>query len=457
MSRQPSTTLSHPHRSRRRLRIVFVLLLLLLLGGVGYWWFFLRLAVVSRQELPGDTGILFSAWNMGYPALLGEKSSRAGSETVHWLDDHGLRQTGNVGPYYPGMFRLSPHRNIAARVEPHTIDRQQVILTSDDGQSHTITHRNTYYNTIRWVADDGSYCTCDDRLFDAQGRRISIPAGFRPTNFLCADPRYLALESNFQGWATRPYREKLLIYDRMAKRFIATPRYKWRGMRGMVFQSGDRFLAVPEMGEAIVFTSTRIIGRFGAPYAEWRWGEDGSAWGIIWKKSQFLVWRKGDCHLEVFPRLPAYAPEVGDLTNAGRDTISLYWISAPANLAVWSDGEYIAISETVPISPLRKQLMKQWVRHASQPAVMNYRRVTLYRRGRYAGSYRLPLESGSLMYVKGRFIRVTRPGPPPGTGAFITTGSRIYQEHLAFTVDGKHLAWLLQEGGKLHLTVFAVR
>jgi hypothetical protein len=434
--------------------------LLFLIGMAGYWWLYLRFTVVSRQQFPEDAGILFSAWNIGYPALLGEKTVATGSETVHWLDEECLPQSENVGPYYIGsMFRVSPHRKTIARLNnPSTILSEVTLVPSGAKRPRTITHRKTHYNAVRWVADDGSFCTGDERLFDAQGRRVPIPQGFRPTRFLCADSRYLALESNFLGWSTRPHRDRLLVYDSTEKRFVATPLYMWRHHRGMVYHSGDRFLAVPENGEAIVFTADKVLGHFGTPSTQWRWGEDGSAWANINKTPKILIWRKGTCRLIPFPRVPAIDPGACGMTSTGRETLPLAWNSSPGVLAVWGDGQYTAISETVPLTPLQKKILLQWIRHFPRTLTMNYRRVTLYRNGHRVGSSRLPLQTGVMTYRKGPSppSAMASPGRRPLPGYFLTKGGSAFMEHLAFTADGKHLAWLLRDGDTLRITVFAV-
>lgn len=455
MSRQTSTNLTHPHRSRRRLRVVFVLILFLLIGAVGYWWLFLRFTVVSRQQFPIDTGILFSALNIGYPAVMGEKTELAGSEKVHWLDDCCRLRPENIGPCYFERFYVSPHRKTIARLENATAGQSKVVLTPfGAGDPRTISHQKTYSNSLRWVADDGSLCIENDRLFDAQGRPIVVTPGCRPTHFLCADSRFIALECNVFNWSTRPYRDRLLIYDRTVKHLVATPLYTWRYADGMVFHSDDRFLAVPDCGEAMVFTTDKVLARFGTAATQWQWSEDGSAWANIKKTPKILVWRKGTCRLIPFPKVPAIDPGKRGLTYVGRNSLHLVWSSFPSHIAVWGDGKLVAVSETVPSSSLRKRILMEWIQRFPRRITMNYRRMTLYQNDRRVGSHQLPLRSGAIEYQQGT---ATAMASPQSRGSFIQYMPVPYREHLAFTADGKHLAWLLEDNGKLQVTVFAAR
>jgi hypothetical protein len=263
----------------------------------------------------------------------------------------------------------------------------------------------------------------------------------------------VALICDVFNWATRSYRDRLLIYDRTAKRFVATPLYMKRYEHGMVFHSGGRFLAVPDRGEAIVFTTDKVLGHFGTPSTQWRWGEDGSAWLFSFKTPKILVWRKGACRLIPFPRVPARDVAARGITHTNRWSMLPGGTFVPGHLAVWGDGKYIAVSETVSSSSLRRRFLMEWIQRFPGTSTLNFRRVTLYRNGHRVGSHRLPLRSGSVMYQKGIF---TAMATPRRRGSFIQFTSAPYLEHLAFTADGKHLSWLLQDNGKLNMTVFAV-
>ena len=165
----------------------------------------------------------------------------------------------------------------------------------------------------------------------------------------------------------------------------------------------------------------------------WLLSEDGTVWKETGRKLQVFKWRSGK------PALAAMA------TPIVPDEHVLDFPCAPQRsvAALWGDGRYIAVADTHPLLP--KSLIPVALKAAAlikqdDKLPFERRRLTLYRNGKKVGTYSVNLKPSGAKYP-----------------AMFSTPVPQYFEHIAFSRDGKYLAWCIDAGwGWLEL-VFKVQ
>ena len=290
------------------------------------------------------------------------------------------------------------------------------------------------FGSLQCVADDGKMLLSDGWSRTSVANSTGIRPGHlkgAPSDFYSMDPRYVVLRSN-------DYAGGLNIYDLETARVIA--RYDDSSEVGILFHAGDRFLLVPREGPAKIFADGQWREHFGDYGTLWRWGEDGSVWTMEGQSLKILHWRDATPTWDTLTVTGNVDDRVGEMQVAGIRTNASYtfWHYGPAWAAVWGDGQLLARTETLPAPGHHGDEMRQ---------------LSLYRGDTFLGSYQLPLYDNKRGIDAMKSMSGIGPTfhPRKDKDAYPTA---YYQEHLAFTRDGKFLAWMVVNGqGRLMRTV----
>jgi len=300
-----------------------------------------------------------------------------------------------------------------------------------------------------------------NRCYYENGRRmVTLPPGYRfLQNFQCQDPDYLPLAGPHRRHPDRP--GVLGVYDLRKHTIISLGQTSPGGNNGIIFHRNGRFLLnygtpiIIDPGPRIVpyqppkaFTAGRQLWD-----ADWCWGEDSTIWMVDGATAFVLDWRHGSpvfralpCQASPDPRIKASAFQ---WVNPGTATTHDRQASG---VAVWGDGRLVACVRTQPAlpQPIARLCDKTtWAKGIPREV----RELVLYRDGRRAGWYRLPLDltvkslPDPMQYFSIPSIRGFKPKPPPLI---------LAREHLAFTKDGTRLAWVVETAKGKRIYVFKV-
>ncbi|MHB0938771.1 MAG: hypothetical protein ACYC6A_20430 [Armatimonadota bacterium] len=226
-------------------------------------------------------------------------------------------------------------------------------------------------------------------------------------SFTCSDPRYIPIVHGVNQWTPvgTPRYNKLAtyaLYDTQTRREIALPPYAapW-----IVLVRDEYFIFIQQTGKALVVE--RATGK------QRRLGSSGSTWHVtnngetcwtdgLWRKKHFAVlhWKTGAPKLE-YTRIPVVVDP-----------------AAHYNTTFRRDGELAATAGSRPTTN-------------DVNALAGRRTLTLYRHGRRAGTFAVRYHGQSTLDYTA--------------------------ERLAFSPDGRTLAWLLDTGdGNRSLYAFKV-
>ncbi len=463
----------------------WLLLTLALLGGAAGVWLRPGLRPVTARALSAQTDFIFSVGGRGYPMLqavptkpytpasVWRRSIPSVPCRVHWLGDDGRPRDPQLDCDWH-MESIPWNQQYVSPLREVVLWQKGGACTLDwrDGRRRVFPAAQVSHRFIRAMAPsaDGAYLDYDGgRFFNADRKRVPLPAGYSTLLTLrSADPRYVVVTDR---------KNDIGIFDLQTRHLIAT--LKSYGTRGMLFHHGARFLLVTTTGSALVLERGKTIyTRHGAPH-NWRWGEDGTAWQLDSRSIRVLQWKAGPCRFTKLPvalRADARVQPWGTGNNDGYPwmyfgrSLTGSVSSASTSTAVWGDGRYVATAETVRLRPAaaarKLERLARLVR-IRRAVPREARRLTLYRDGKPAGHYTVPIDPIAL-----------RPLPSPaalssiigiathGTTLTLTTGTgKTYtysrygncREHLAFTGDGKHLSWLVFTGKEVRHVVFKVR
>ncbi|OPZ85112.1 MAG: hypothetical protein BWY76_01548 [bacterium ADurb.Bin429] len=301
--------------------------------------------------------------------------------------------------------------------------------------------RRQWHTRDRYVApygltDNGVVFASFGRIIYPGGREAKVALPNWSSNgctYDCADPRYIAVDDG--GKLT------LVEVTKSPPALLKIPvdnRPGWI-VPGMVFVHGTRILTVPSSGEATVMEKGMVLatlGEFGLTEctvsSRWWWGEDGT----VWERSSddtyhLLQWRTGRPRLTALRGPATLDDSVDDYTPLPfllTDRAIALQPYAPA-LAAWGDERLVATTETTLRIPERLEKLVRRLFGALPPSE-HFRVLTLTRDGKRVGTY------------------TARMGKP------MTNRLALYQEHLAFTEDGRHLSWVLESARGVEVYVF---
>ncbi|HOS42587.1 MAG TPA: hypothetical protein PK794_02760, partial [Armatimonadota bacterium] len=339
--------------------------------------------------------------------------------------------------------RVSPQRRVFVSMDETDPGIHAVAERAANGRlTRRQSHARARYVAPYGLTDRGVIFTAFARFIYPDGREATVTTlpnwSSDGCTYDCADPRYLAVDG---GGA-------LTLFDvtRRPPTPVTLPvrsTAPWHAP-GMVFTHGARLLIVPNFGEATVLEKGTVLATLGTGVgiggsSRWWWGEDGTVWERTDTGTYHLLhWRTGA------PRLaPLRGPATTDagVMDFAPDPLFFHTSAAmppqphaPA-LAAWGEGRLLATAETVrPIPERLTKLLHRLFGAAPRPDI--FRVLTLYRDGKPAGTF------------------VARLGQPM-TSSLGLYHLALYQEHLAFTGDGTHLAWVLESAQGVAVYVFA--
>ena len=438
------------HPRRRLPRWAWALILLLLPAGGWFLADGLRLRPMTARTIPSNCSLHFSMNGCGYPAVEGptDKGKGVYDFTARWLDDDG-RPRGGPFVLHSGKWAVSPERTAVAYTTPMG-GRTEVGVAWRDGRRALLELPRRVPKLLA-ASDDGRFH--DGReLFDLRGEAVVTPP--EPLEFAAwvqsVDPRYVIL----RHWRQSP--ADLIFFDTVSgKRLWTTTRSARQA--GIVFHAGNDFLLVPRVGLAQRFTADAPSGSMGTASGNplpWWWGEDGTVWTIYPGAVQVLDWQQGALLLRALPVTAVEDPRIRRLENRADSDSRWYAFPPPPyapspGLAVWGGGRLVATAESQSIWPSA-------FRRPLQPVINRYRRLqrerrvlTLYRDGRKAGRFAIPLDPHAPLET-GRLVSVTR-----GSGSGVIPPV-IAREHIAFNKDGTRLAWVVETVKGKSIYVFRV-
>jgi len=235
---------------------------------------------------------------------------------------------------------------------------------------------------------------------------------------------------------------------------------------GIVFHHGNRFLIAVAKGRIQVFENGKRLRIFGTKNTVWQWGEDGTVWAVMGTRANVIAWHAGDCRL-VAPKVAVPSdPQVSFLSNTdynNQSTRSIEIIFQVAggsyygiigrpgitynpSVAVWGDGKVMACTKTIPLWP---QMLEPLITSLEKRSVLHNtprqgRQLILYRNGWRIGSYTVRLDPTVQFPVPA--VAFPTPSPIP----------QVTHEHLAFTGDGRYLAWVIETVKGKTMYVFKV-
>jgi len=164
----------------------------------------------------------------------------------------------------------------------------------------------------------------------------------------------------------------------------------------------------------------------------WLFSEDGTVWKETGGKLHVLQWRSGKPTVTKIATPIVSDEHVLDFSRLPRRSVS----------ALWGDGRCIAVAETLPVIPkslwpVARKTATLINKHDSFP--LERRWLTLYRDDKKIGTYSINLKPSGVKYP------------------FWIMISPQYTEHLAFSRDGKYLAWCIDAGWGWQELVFKVQ
>ena len=430
MSPQPI----HPARTRHRRRLLVIFFIMgLLAGGWAWRMHAIRgdLRLVTHRVLPRGCRLLFSANNLGYPALQSTIPRRHEEFAAHWLDDQcrvGRRATDKTQSY---NIIVSPARGSVIWTGELLAKGQQVHLVGREGRRRDLLFSFNHNFFAKSVTNDGSlFAISADGYFTADGKPARIP-GFGTCwsierGWQSADPNILPLHDDRH--------ENLVLYDRAQGRVLYTIPERDNTGRGIIFTQDRRLVVVPSSGIVHVFENGKQLASFGNGVFQWIWGEDGTVWNLY--DYRLLQWRSGK------PRLVSHHIPINFDPDFYHPTELTYaepgdWqptFTGEAWAALWGDDALGATVETVPLIPMPLMTAMAWIQSKTKwqfDTRLIGRQLTLYRNGKPAGR-----------------IAIRPPRP---------TKHSPYGEHLAFTRDGKYLAWVIACGERVEIYAFRIR
>ena len=375
-------------------RWLLVLILLLCGGAVAVYLNYAPGLAVAGEYVPSK---LYGTLG-GYPVL-----DQNGS-LVTWLDGQGhpLEVRQRVGN---DSLALSPNGSIAVMMKGQSGKQAGVTVCRRDGKTIHITRLPFRGHGVR--VNDAGYVwetAMRGHFLAPSGKVLADPAlhDLTPAATLCADPGLLPC------WSGTP-RLSFHLYDPARQRFVLRQNIRpGEGIPTAVFTSGARILTVTaNEGCARVYESGQLLAEFPCAY-NWQVGDDGSVWYCENGKAFILQWRRE------IPQL---------ITRPAGDGM----------MTVWGDGAYLAHASILQRARLR-QVFARVARLFGQklPQPYGYRMVTLYRGWRKCGRFALP-EDG-------------RPAVPAAE----------FDQTLAFSKDGRYLAWQHTDGKAIELHTFHV-
>jgi len=421
----------------RRWLWLALLIIPVALLGLGVWWSVFHLRPLVARALPDNDVLVCNA--DGYPVLEDylDPSFRQRIDSYMW---NRPRKTvwldASCRPGRPvdgGEIRaISPTGDCLARLDRWgsrgdgsgagsvVIEDRRGELTRAPAKSlpgdlfHDILlGKARSYPQLR-VLDNRCTIVLGERssLRDRQGRvLLSFDSNDYKTqfaNFPCSDSRYVPLVHGPNLWTMDIPRfiidAKYVLYDTLTGKEITLPQFPYNTQ--MVLVREDCFIYIPPSGQAVVVDRTsEKTRRLAASWSTWHVANGGeTCWADEMRDKRHLAmlqWKTGKPTMR-YTRIPKPAGDV-IFTAALRD-----------------GGELAATAISRPV-----------IAKASDK-LTGRRTLTLYRHGRRAGVFTAPYNAETPFDAAG--------------------------EHLAFSPDGRYLAWHFDRGdGRRSLYVFVVK
>jgi len=413
-------------RKRRWWVVPIILLVVIATGWLVLRWLNPQLAPVTARSYSRAV-FTYSANGYGYPAIQELPSSKNGDwlYKVHRLDDRGNLLPG-AGIQTGSWTAVSPTRQVLAWYET---DSTGVVRAWKDGRITRVPgHPGGYGIEPAHVSDAGLVSVYDSipRYQNAEGRQITfilppITAGWKTTDDVeSLDPDLLPL--------CRKADPSLYVYDLVGKRIaVKFPGFASYTMgpywslyaKSMVIRHGTRMVVIPYIGRVMIWDGKAMISLPKGNSTQWYWGEDGTVWTYTENGLELLQWRQGTPRLVPMPFKAGFDSR---LVNGYDDVFD----------AVWGDGQLVAHTELRTALPpaLKRGIDAFYARFKrSGPKLPEMWQLSLYRRNHLLGRFRFPLHPKQ--------------------------EETVYFEHLAFTADGRYLAWVIDNGDGTHLYVFS--
>ncbi|MHB0939427.1 MAG: hypothetical protein ACYC6A_23785 [Armatimonadota bacterium] len=402
--------------------MLIILLLAVAAGGWLAWrWLNPRLTPVTAKHYE-NAFFIYSANGYGFPAYL----TTLEGQNIHGrcLDDQGKPYFNQTIHFDDRELMVSPTRQVIAWPEEDRATGIPVVVVRawKDGRITRKPGSGNYL--LDYISDSGlipDYGALHYLTAEGHQLSLSLPKDIDGCDAArlveSLDPDLLPL--------VRETDLTLYIYDLAQKRmaikfpsfdaFFGSPSTSPTGPT-LLMRHGSRIAAIPYVGRARVWDgkTTAIM-----PGTDWYWGEDGTAWTYLKNELSVLQWRQGTPLLKHLSIKAQRNPRIN--TRFG----------GVSEIAVWGDGEMVAQTTLRSVLPqVIVHMITTTARRANRPppSLRDRWQLALYHRGRLVGRYHVVL-----------------PPSQPDT---------YFEEHLAFTADGKYLAWVIDYDDGHNLYVF---